>query len=84
MFERIAFTKPQNNPSVGLVAIPSTGFDTYLAGLNFGVFGNVRLKMEYSYYVVHPANKSSGVNANTYTEDDLSYSKLAAQFSVAF
>jgi len=84
MFENITWTGAANNPYFGLGNYPTNGFSDYLAGLNFGIFNNVRVKLEYSRQQIQARQISSGSIANTYTNNDLSFNQYAAQFSVAF
>jgi opacity protein-like surface antigen len=85
MFEEITWSGVQNNTTFfGSQGLPMSGFSDYLAGLNFGLFNNVRVKLEYSYVQVHPVPLATGVLANTYTDSDLAVNQYAAQFSVAF
>ena len=84
MYENITWAGTDKNPASGLNGIPMSGFSDYLVGLNFGVFNNVRVKMEYSYVQVHAVPLATGQLRNSYTDSDLSINQYAAQFSVAF
>lgn len=83
-FETISWKGATNNPVFQLDDFPTNGFATYLGGLNFGIYGNVRLKLEYSYQQVFARALSVGQAANTYSDSDLSFTQYAAQLSVGF
>ena len=84
MYERLTWTGVDNNPGLHLAQIPIKGFSNYIGGVNFGIFGNVRLKVEYSYAKMFSRPLPTGSNANSYTDDDLVTNQYSAQVSVAF
>ncbi len=84
MHESIGWTGADNNRGLYLSGIPMEGFQTWIAGLNFGIYSNVRLKLEYSHVGIDEVNFSTGELANTYTPSDLAVEELDAQLSVAF
>ncbi|HOX53110.1 MAG TPA: hypothetical protein PKY05_16620, partial [Fibrobacteria bacterium] len=84
MHESIGWTDGKNNPALELVAVPMEGFQTWVVGLNFGIYTNVRLKLEYGRVEMEKLNISSGDLANTYTDSDLAFDDFEAQVSVAF
>jgi hypothetical protein len=84
MYEQISWSGTDNNPALGFSLVPISGFGTFIAGVNFGIFTNVHLKMEYSHATLSAKNFATGPTANTYADSDLAIDQYAAQFSVAF
>ncbi|MBK9576992.1 MAG: hypothetical protein IPO40_07960 [Fibrobacteres bacterium] len=84
MHESIGWSDVENNPSLELSGVPMKGFETWVAGLNFGIYSNIRLKIEYSHVGIDQVNFSSGDLANTYSDSDLGMDEFDAQLSVGF
>lgn len=83
MYETIGWTDPGNNPA-GLEILPFNGFGTIVTGLNIGLYSRIHLKLEYSHVSIEARRFATGSTANTYSDSDLGYDQLDAQFSVAF
>jgi hypothetical protein len=84
MYEQLAWDGTDNNPGLGYALVPISGFGTWIAGVNLGIYNRVHLKLEYSHVNLYAKNFASGEVANTYTDHDLAVDSYAAQFSVAF
>lgn len=77
MAERVVFRN--NGGDLG----PVKGFNTYIGGLNFGLFTNVRIKTEVDYFQFLRNNASDELPSSL-TDDDLTAMIYNVQLSVAF
>lgn len=92
LFEQITWDQPQNTAR-GLANFPIDGWNSYMAGLNFGLGSNLRFKIEYVYGQLlvknpkswaKPINNAEPLQDLDYEQGDLDLHTVNAQFTMAF
>lgn len=86
MHERISWKHGSNNPALEVASFPMKGWTIYMLGLNFGIWGNVHLKTEWSHNIIDANHVSDAYSEtfNSYNSDDLTVERYSAQLSVSF
>jgi hypothetical protein len=88
MFEELVFHNAMNTPGIGLYGYGARGFASILGGVNFSLFSNVRIKLEYNYVRILESNSEVGASFGYmpmgFTPSQLAAHIVSAQFALAF
>lgn len=87
MYEALGWEDVINSGGEGTFGyLPMEGFDSFLGGVNVGLFGNVYLKLEYSLAKMRKleAPPAFPTFKNNYSDSDLDITTFSGQFAIAF
>ncbi len=87
MYESISWENIKNSgASHDLGYLPMEGFDSFIGGVNVGLYGNLYVKFEYSMAKIKKLDAAPLLpySTNKYSDSDLDISSFSGQFAIAF